>query len=117
MGIRAFLLMGLMAQPAIAQEAQLFRCSADDPQWDLTLSNTEAQLTYAHRATTFEVPLATTAENRDWPRAFTLIAEADSAIVLLEKETCGKDETHRAHVLTQRGQTPILLTGCCRVAE
>lgn len=58
----------------------------------------------------------TTAEGRDWPRAFTLIGERDTAIVLIEREDCN-GLPYRAHLFTQRGQTPILLTGCCEARE
>ena len=116
-GIRTFVLMAILALPASADEAERYQCAGENPNWDLTLSGSEARFAYDHRDTNFDVPLTTTAENRNWPRAYTLIAEADTAIVLLEQAICSDGDTHRAHVLTQRGQTPILLTGCCRVAE
>lgn len=53
---------------------------------------------------------------RKWPRALTLVGERDTAIVLLESETCAVNHTQfpfQAQILTQRGTVPILLTGCC----
>ena len=94
-------------------------CEGLGPEWDLTLAGTTARFTY-QRSNTFDVPQSSVAEGHDWPRAYTLIAEFDTAILLVDKATCalGADTwPFTAHVLTQRGQTPILLTGCCAVAE
>ena len=44
------------------------------------------------------------------------MAEFDTAIVVVNEATCdleGRPWPLTANILTQRGQTPILLTGCC----
>ncbi|MCP9482066.1 hypothetical protein NNA36_08850 [Shimia sp. CNT1-13L.2] len=94
-------------------------CEGVGPDWDLTLAEDSASFTF-QRSDRFDVPQSSIAEGHDWPRAYTLIAEFDTAILLVDKATCalGADTwPFKAHVLTQRGQTPILLTGCCAVAE
>ncbi|GAA6165159.1 hypothetical protein NBRC116590_28630 [Pelagimonas sp. KU-00592-HH] len=94
-------------------------CEGVGPDWDLTLAEDSASFTF-QRSDRFDVPQSSVAEGHDWPRAYTLIAEFDTAILLVDKATCtlGADTwPFTAHVLTQRGQTPILLTGCCVVAE
>lgn len=77
-----------------------------------------AQMSFAKRDTRFDVPHFTIAEGRDWPRAYSLIADFDTAILIVDQLACrlGEQQTsHAAQILTQRGQTPILLTGCCEV--
>ena len=108
----------LLATSAVQAEPPL-ACEGYEPDWFLTLAGPVAQLRYL-RKTDFDIPQSTTAEGRDWPRAYTLIAEFDTAIVVINETACILgDQTWpiTAHVLTQRGQTPILLTGCCTVAE
>ncbi|WP_127112203.1 hypothetical protein [Shimia sediminis] len=102
-----------------AQADPPFVCQGHDPDWYLTLAGPVAQFDYL-RKNTFDIPQTNTAEGRDWPRAYTLIAEFDTAIVLFDEAVCdleGRPWPITAHILTQRGQTPILLTGCCTVAE
>lgn len=112
----------LVAFTALAGSAQAdppLACEGYDPDWFLTLAGPVAQLRYL-RKTDFEIPQHSVAEGKDWPRAYTLVAEFDTAIVLIDKDDCKLgDQTWpiKAHVLTQRGQTPILLSGCCTVAE
>ena len=104
----------LVLVPTLAL-SQPFVCEGADPRW--TLEFDEATGRFGFPADTeMEVMNDIPAEGADWPRAFTLIGDRDTAIVLLERETCGEAPL-RAHVLTQRGQMPILLTGRCRVAE
>ena len=88
-------------------------CSGEG--WTLTLGTETASFTFP-APTEMDVPLVTKAKGADWPRAYSLIGERDTAIVVVERERCGADP-YRAHVLTQRGQTPILLTGCCQAEE
>jgi len=54
--------------------------------------------------------LTTRPNGQDWPRALTFIGRGDSAIVIVED---GPD--HAVRVLTQRGETPIMLIGTCDV--
>jgi len=102
----------LFALPAFAQS---YVCQGDDPAWLLTFDDATASFSFPS-PTNMDVMLTTQAEGLDWPRAFTLIGERDTAIALLELETCN-DAPYRAHVMTQRGQTPILLSGCCVAQE
>ena len=107
----------LAGAPALASPP--LACDGERPEWHLTLAGPVARFEYL-RSNDFEIPQSSTAEGRDWPRAYTLIADFDTAIVLVDEKPCmlgGQDWPLPAHVLTQRGQEPILLTGCCTVAE
>ncbi|MEQ9693346.1 hypothetical protein [Shimia sp. SDUM112013] len=109
----------LLLAATAAQAEPPFTCDGADPDWHLTLAGPMAQLRYL-RNTDFEIPQSTRAEGRDWPRAYTLVSEFDTAIIILNEARCtvsGAQWPITAHVLTQRGTTPILLTGCCTVAE
>ncbi|SMX31299.1 hypothetical protein [Octadecabacter ascidiaceicola] len=86
-------------------------CSGNEPEWSLSMDNTQADFDY--RGTSdMTVMLDTPAEGADWPRAFTLIGRGDSAILIVEPAAC-ETGPYSARVLTQRGETPVLLTGCC----
>ncbi len=94
-------------------------CEGHGPDWFLTLAGSHAQFNF-RRKTEFNIPQSSHAEGRNWPRAYTLIADFDTAIVVVNESACALGDSQwpiTAHVLTQRGQTPILLTGCCTVAE
>ncbi len=112
MTARFLLVLALLPAPALAER---FICDGAEPRWTLEFDEASARFGFP-ADTDMEVMNDIAAEGADWPRAFTLIGDRDTAIVLLEQEACG-DVALRAHILTQRGQTPILLTGCCRVAE
>lgn len=109
-----FVTMLLLPFPAQAQNG--FVCDGHTPDWALNIAQDTARFAFAGRDLSFEIPQSSTAEGRDWPRTYTLIADFDTAIVVLDDAQCG-DDSYRAHVLTQRGQNPILLTGCCEAAE
>ncbi|WP_299350477.1 hypothetical protein [uncultured Shimia sp.] len=106
-----------LATPALSDLP--LACDGEAPEWHLTLAGPVAQFDFV-RKNDFEVPQSNTAEGRDWPKAYTLISEFDTAIVLIDEASCevgGQTWPITAHILTQRGQQPILLTGCCTVAE
>lgn len=99
-----------LALPAYAEQ---YECSGTDPQWTISLNESVAEFSF-ERTTEFTIPDTAIALGREWPRAMPLISDFDTAVVVLDQGICG-DSNLRAHVLTQRGQTPILLTGCCEV--
>ncbi len=90
-------------------------CHGDTPDWALTLAEETAQFTF-QRESQMTIPHQTSAEGRDWPKAVTLISRNDTAIVIIDNLACN-EAPYTVHVLTQRGQTPILLTGCCTAME
>lgn len=96
---------------ASAENLPPLSCSGSDPAWSLDIGIDTATLDF-QRQSDMTIPHQTTAEGRDWPKAMTLISRNDTAIVIIDQETCN-GTTHSAQVLTQRGETPILLTGCC----
>ena len=97
-------------------QTQTFSCQGSDPNWSLEISEEAATFAFLDRTSDLSIPQKSTAEGHDWPQAMTLIGPRDSAIVILHNRTCN-GETHEAQVLTQRGEIPILLTGCCTVAD
>lgn len=105
-----------LASHAYAQEQSVLlptpmACSGVEPDWSISMENSQAKFDY--RGTSeMTIMLDTQAEGADWPRAYTLIGRGDSAIVIVEPNTC-ETGPYTARVLTQRGQTPVLLTGCC----
>ena len=93
-----------------------FSCRGFAPDWHLRLDADQALFRFPAQ-TEMQVMQETRAEGADWPRAYTLIGERDTAIVVIEQEICSASEPYRAHLLTQRGQTPLLLSGCCSATE
>lgn len=96
-------------------------CWGAKPEWQLdVLTENEVRFRFAGRDTRFEIPQQSAAEGRDWPYAMTLVARNDTAILLFEEEYCTPENENapiRLHVFTQRGETPILLTGCCHTVD
>ncbi len=105
-----------MAMPLCAQADTLppLVCSGNAPNWTLSLADDTARFDF-QRQSDMTIPHRTTAEGQDWPRAITLISRYDTAIVIIDQRQCGT-APYTAEVLTQRGETPILLTGCCAAA-
>ncbi|RVT84211.1 hypothetical protein DXV76_11010 [Rhodobacteraceae bacterium CCMM004] len=110
--IRAAALALCAAAPAAAQDVV---CLGTAPNWSLRITGDTARLRTT-REIDFDIPHRARAEGRDWPRALTLIGLRDSAVVVLDRLQCDAHPV-TAHVLTQRGTTPILLTGCCEVVR
>lgn len=114
------LALGLMFFGTVALSEPPLTCDGHDPDWSLTIAGPVAQMR-SDRKTDFTIPQSSVAEGKtEWPRAYTLISDFDTAIVLVNEARCTTDYGEwpiTAHILTQRGQTPILLTGCCTVAE
>ncbi len=113
-GILTFLTITVLANNSASAE-DTYECMGTNPDWTLTLDSVQARFVFP-TPTDMDVPLITQADNRDWPRAFTLIGERDTAIVVLDRAECDTSDI-RAHVMTQRAELPILLSGCCTVAE
>ncbi len=102
----------------MAEETPRLICFGSDPDWKLGLTADQADFSYK-RAVRFDIPHQAQAENRDWPRALTLLAQTDTAILLLDQDICtvdGQTYAISADVLTQDGSAAILLTGCCKKA-
>ena len=116
MGIRTTaLLITLLPTFSMAEDA-VFQCFGNEPDWSLTLEPKQAYFRFGGREGWLDIPQISTAEGAEWPKAMTIIGPRDSAIVLLNDNECGSSP-FEAHVLTQRGETPILLTGCCVVDD
>ena len=89
-----------------------YDCTGVAPDWTLKLTAQEADFAFLDRRSTMQIPQQSGAEGAEWPVAFTLIGSRDSAILILDQTRCGAFD-FEALVLTQRGETPILLKGCC----
>jgi hypothetical protein len=105
---------------AEASHARTYACYGSLPAWSLDIDSTRGTF-HLDRTVTMDIMHEALAEGqREWPRALTLVGERDTAIVLLEAETCMVNHTQfpfQAQVLTQKGTVPILLTGCCERRE
>ena len=112
MGIRLGII-ALSAVPHVAvAESLSLQCVGRGPDWSLTLEPESATFAYLDRESTLDIPQKSNAEGADWPKAMTLIGPRDSAIIIIHRRECGA-QSHEMQVLTQRGETPVLLTGCC----
>ena len=115
---KAMSMVALVAASAAQAQDLNLSCSGAAFDWSLTLDGTAAELTLG-ATTEMEVMHEARAEGAGWPRALTLIGDRDTAILILDPRQCAADPeaSHTAHLLTQRGQSPIFLTGCCRTPE
>lgn len=88
-------------------------CGGEAPFWTLRASGAEASFGWPAQLH-YDIPQMTRAEGRAWPLAATLIErdQRATAILLVDAALC-ESGGQRAHVLTQRGTEPVLLTGCC----
>ena len=101
-----------LAAPALAQDLTYpLACSGQSPDWELGVNQDSAVFDFG-RESQMTVALDTVAQDATWPRALTLVGRGDSAILLLENTRCETGNL-TARILTQRGETPLLLTGCC----
>ena len=110
--LSAFAICACAAEAAAQDELEL-TCAGEN--WSLELSDKDVSFSFLGD-TKMEVMLDTPAEGREWPRAMTLIGDRDSGVLILDQRMCG-EAPYSAEVLTQRGTTPVLLVGCCQVAE
>lgn len=90
-------------------------CTGQSPDWTLDIAHDGAVFNLA-RESELTIALDTPALDAEWPRALTLIGRGDSAIVILENRACESGDL-TARILTQRGETPLLLTGCCQMPK
>ena len=100
---------------ALGQALPDLTCQGQSPDWSLDITQDTAQFDF-QRKSDMTIPHTATAEGQDWPRALTLISRNDTAIVIIDQRQCDGDAFH-AQVLTQRGETPVLLTGCCTATQ
>ncbi|NNK79049.1 MAG: hypothetical protein HKP40_10095 [Litoreibacter sp.] len=112
---------GLGAQSQSQPQAPLLlTCDGTDPDWSLTIGEAHASLDYG-RSVTLDIPQRGSAKGRDWPKALTLVGRSDTAIVVLHQQRCDNAIVTgypiEATVLTQRGEEPVILSGCCRYSD
>ena len=100
---------GSFATSALADGHLELTCRGEG--WDLDISGGFARLAFP-QPTEMELVLDTPAEGKEWPRALTLLGDRDTAVLIVDRRMCETSE-YSAELLTQRGQTPIFITGCC----
>jgi hypothetical protein len=107
------LLLMICAGPAAAQT---YSCAGSNPDWTMQIDGASATFSYV-AADVLDIPHQTTAHDRDWPKALTLLGGRDTAIVILNDRICSTAEVTdypiEANILTQKAETPVILTGCC----
>lgn len=100
----------ICAPMAHAQDIQSnFTCQGSNPEWELISDSDAATFDYL-RTSDLTLALTTFPDGQDWPRAHTFIGRGDSAIVIVEPAV---ENRHPVRILTQRGETPLLLIGTC----
>jgi len=112
-----FISAALPAGAALAQdiyESLPLVCQGTAPKWDMVVTEDDTVFDHLIASSDMDIALVTTAQDADWPAALTLIGRGDSAILIVEPAACDTGELS-ARVLTQRGETPLLLTGCCSI--
>jgi hypothetical protein len=120
MGIRLATLACLLAVPAFADELPALNCEGVAPDWQIAIKGDTAQFKYRFDEQ-MDIPQRSSAEGADWPKALTLIGRQSTAIIVLNERRCstphGDGFPIEANVLTQKAETPVLLTGCCTIAN
>lgn len=111
MKLLAGVILALAPQAGLAQDLGNMRC--DGPNWVLELWPPNARFSYPS-AVDMEFKHEAIAQGESWPRAYTLIGDRDTGILILE--AAGADQSRRALFLTQRAGQPILLDGTCHEA-
>ena len=109
------------ASIAAADQRPPLLCGGVEPSWSLDTGADQAVFTAPDVAQIdYAVPHVARAEGRAWPRVLTLLAQRDTALVILRPQRCSdtmsdNDFDWMIDVLTQRRGEAIALTGCCRV--
>ena len=98
-------------------------CGGLEPGWSLELQASAALFTSPDAPQiNYSIPDVKRAEGRRWPEILTLLAETDTALVLVRPQICSDTMSDRRYpwsidMLTQRAGEAIALTGCCRIDE
>ena len=104
-----------LATLATAALSETLICTGTDPNWQIDLGEDRAQFKYRDRDGDFKLPHTASALNDPETKAYTLIGDTVTAILITYPATCNQDDI-AAQVLTQDRSQAILLTGCCRKA-
>lgn len=87
-------------------------CSGDAPVWHADIRGETATLTFRGAARDFDIPSVVEALNDPDVRAYSLIGNRDTAILIVAPGRCNATDL-TGHLLTQENSTPVVLTGCC----
>lgn len=115
-GLTPLILLLTTVTIASASERPGLMCAGQAPQhWSLAIGAASALFTAPQQnSIDYELKHVTRSSGRDWPQALTLLAAADTAIVLLDQKQCADRDDWTVNILTQRSREPVLLSGCCR---
>lgn len=103
--IKSCIIIAVSATPQ-SMIAQDIYCNGASPDWTLSITDTAATFTF-DRKTEMQVMQDDVSKNDANVRAMTLVGPRDSAIVIYDLTRW------HATILTQRGQSPIILSGSC----
>ncbi|MEM9583148.1 MAG: hypothetical protein AAGA08_08535 [Pseudomonadota bacterium] len=91
-------------------------CEGHAPDWTLSLDHDEAQFIFG-KTIEMTIPQRTQVRGAEFPKALTLIAQRDTAIVILHQRQCDTEVVtaypYEVNILTQKGEEPVILRGCC----
>ncbi len=92
---------------------ELLLCASNELNWTLSLfvSASTAELSVRGRTTAFDVVHDVSADPGPWPRAYTLLAQQDTAIALIEPTATPSDWS--LILLTQDRGLPVVWTATC----
>ena len=117
MGIKRYIsVLCVIPQVVFGQDLS---CAGILPDW--TLATTQDRAVFElDRVSNLQIMQDSTALNDTSTRAMTLIAPRDTAILVITQGPCQLQDqamTARATLLTQRGESPIVLSGCCATTD
>ena len=100
-----------LATPSLAD---ILHCTGTQTNWQAKLADDTATFQLLDRVGDYTVELTTPAKNDPVTKAYTLVGNIDTAILIVSPGRCNTAD-HTAYVLTQERSEAILLTGCCRL--
>ncbi len=100
-----------LGSQAIAADLPTLMCTDTSQSWTLSITQDTTTFAYLDRKSDMEIMQRSIAEDQDWPIAMTVVGPRDSGIVIVESPN---DGIYDVRILTQRGETPILLAGTCQ---
>ncbi len=105
-----------LSHPVYADVSTVQSCVGVIPNWALELSSGTARLSYQGTDADMTIMQDGTAEGAKTTRAMTLVGRQQSAIAVFKQGACQINAEQfpiNATILTQLGDVPIILEGCC----
>ena len=105
----------ILVATSVTAEDAAFLCEGFAPDW--RVEGTAAVDFDWEGRVALDVMHTALGENDPDVRAYTFVGLRDTAILITKAQACdirGTTWDYAATVLTQRGQTPVVLSGCCK---